>query len=153
MNKEERLEKIRNIFPGAQAAAAEREDMITITVEKEALYPLAEFLRKTLAYDYLQFLAAIDRLTALELQYHLYSYGHRGKMIVKTTVERTNGKVVSLAALWRTADWHERETCDLFGVTFQGHPDLRRILLDDGFEGHPLLKDYASEKLVPLPKL
>jgi len=85
----------------------------------------------------------------LEVVYHLSSFRHRHRLTVKLILPRWKGdipgelpEVPSIADLWRTADWHEREVYDLSGVMFVGHPDLQRILLAEDWEGHPLRKDY-----------
>ena len=78
----------------------------------------------------------------LGVAYHLYSYQHGHKFSLQVRVPRNAATVPSVAALWPTAAWHEREAYDLVGITFGGHPDLRRILLEEAWEGHPLRKDY-----------
>ena len=78
----------------------------------------------------------------LGVAYHLYSYRHGHRFAVQVRVPRSAPEVPSVAAIWPTADWHEREAWDLLGIRFAGHPDLRRILLDDAWQGHPLRKDY-----------
>ncbi len=79
----------------------------------------------------------------LGVVYHLYSPGRRHKFTMQVRVPREPGEVPSLAELWPTAAWHEREAWDLVGIRFTGHPDLRRILLEEGWVGHPLRKDYV----------
>jgi NADH-quinone oxidoreductase subunit C len=74
--------------------------------------------------------------------YHLYSYTHRHKFTLRTRVARDAATVPTVSGVWPTAAWHEREAFDLLGIDFAGHPDLRRILLEDGWVGHPLRKDY-----------
>jgi len=78
----------------------------------------------------------------LGVAYHLYSYKHEHRFALQVRVPRDNPVVQSVAGVWATAEWHEREAYDLVGLDFRGHPDLRRILLDDEWEGHPLRKDY-----------
>jgi NADH-quinone oxidoreductase subunit C len=79
----------------------------------------------------------------LGVAYHLYSYRHRHKFTVHVRLKRQEAFVPSVADVWPTAQWHEREAWDLLGIRFAGHPDLRRILLDEAWEGHPLRKDYV----------
>ena len=74
--------------------------------------------------------------------YHLYSYRHEHKFALQVRIPRSNPFVPTVSSIWPTALWHEREAFDLVGIQFGGHPDLRRILLEDGWEGHPLRKDY-----------
>jgi NADH-quinone oxidoreductase subunit C len=99
-----------------------------------------------LAFDFLQNLTAIDWIKegAFHVVYHLFSYRHRHEVVVKVVVPRAQPRLPSLAALWRNADWLEREQYDLLGVVFEGHPDLRRLLLPDDWVGHPMRKDYRE---------
>jgi len=78
--------------------------------------------------------------------YHLFSFRHRHWFTVKTEVPREGGHVPTVSYLWRTADWHEREVHDLFGISFDNHPDLRRILCPDDWQGWPLRKDYVVQE-------
>ncbi len=84
------------------------------------------------------------------LVYHFYSMAHKHRLRVVVPVEETDAVVDSLTTLWPGADWLEREVWDMFGIDFRGHPDLRRILMYDEFEGHPLRKDYPVNKRQPL---
>ncbi|HEY0708191.1 MAG TPA: NADH-quinone oxidoreductase subunit C [Polyangia bacterium] len=115
------------------------------SVHPDALLKVAGILRDdpALAFDFLQNLTAIDWLKTghIELVYHLFSYQHRHEVVLKTSVPREAPRVPSLAGLWNNANWLEREQYDLFGVIFEGHPDLRRLLLPDDWVGHPMRKD------------
>jgi NADH-quinone oxidoreductase subunit C len=82
--------------------------------------------------------------------YHFYSPAHRHRLRVVVPVEESVGEVDSLTSLWPGANWLEREVWDMFGIRFRGHPDLKRILMYDRFEGHPLRKDYPVKKRQPL---
>ena len=84
----------------------------------------------------------------LAVVYHLYSYEHHHTVVVKTFVDRAEPRVPTVSHLWPGANWHERETFDLYGVLFTGHPDLRRIMLPEEFEGHPGRKDYVERPMV-----
>jgi len=152
MNNQDKIKQITSRFPSNQLEISEQADAVVIIAPKDSLHKVCEFLKNTLQYDYLQFLTAVDKTDNIQLQYYLYSYSHKGTVILKTTVERLGGKVDSVSSIWRTADWLEREVYDLFGVKFKGHPELSRILLENDFQGHPLLKDYSSDKMVKLPK-
>jgi len=79
----------------------------------------------------------------LGVAYHLYSYAHRHKFTLRTRVPRAAPELPTVSHVWPTAAWHEREAWDLYGIVFRGHPDPRRILLEDGWVGHPLRKDYV----------
>ena len=78
--------------------------------------------------------------------YHLYSIPHDIHLALKVELDRTKPEVDSVTEIWKTADWHEREAYDLLGIHFKNHPDLRRILLPDDWEGHPLRKDYVEQE-------
>ncbi|HEY0714150.1 MAG TPA: NADH-quinone oxidoreductase subunit C [Polyangia bacterium] len=96
-----------------------------------------------LGFDFLQNLTAVDWIKTgqIEIVYHLFSYGHRHELVLKTLVPREQPRVPSVAGLWNNANWLEREQYDLFGVIFVGHPDLRRLLMPDDWVGHPMRKD------------
>ncbi len=85
-----------------------------------------------------------------EVVYHFYSILHRHRVRLKVAVMEDDATVPSLTALWPSANWYEREVWDMFGIRFSGHPDLKRILMYEGFEGHPLRKDYPVNKRQPL---
>jgi NADH-quinone oxidoreductase subunit C len=99
---------------------------------------------------FLQNLTAVDwpahptRPDTIEVVYHLWSYAHRHQVVVKVDVPRARPRLPSAAALWGNANWLEREQYDLLGVVFEGHPDLRRLLLPDDWVGHPMRKDYQE---------
>lgn len=96
---------------------------------------------------YLSFVSAIDRPDAgqLEVLYHLYSFDTRDDLALKVRVSREAPTMPSVTGIWDGANWHERETYDLFGVVFEGHPNLRRIMMTDDWVGHPLRKDYVFQ--------
>ncbi len=110
--------------------------------------------REQFALDYLADLTAVDYLPdpaaggtgRMDVVYHLYSMAKKhGPLTLKVQLPRANPAVASVTPIWRGAEFQEREAYDLYGVTFEGHPDLRRILMWDGFEGHPMRKDYVVE--------
>ena len=102
----------------------------------------------TFACDFLQNLTAVDwpkrGAGVIEVVYHLFSYGHRHEVVLKTEASRAEPRLPSIFALWKNADWLEREQFDLLGVIFTGHPDLRRLLMPDDWVGHPMRKDYRE---------
>lgn len=110
-----------------------------------------------LKFDALMCLTGFDKGPGqvLGVIYSLHSMEHNHKLEVRIEVPRDGGIVPSVAQIWRTADWHEREAYDLFGITFADHPDHRRMLLPDDWEGHPLRKDYETPDYyrgIPIPK-
>jgi len=110
---------------------------------------LANAARKLQAsgYDYLLFMTAVDYplQNIFELLYVLSSFKGAEEIALACQVPRLEPRAPTLSDIWATAEWHERETYDLFGIQFEGHPDLRRILLDDTWTGHPLRKDYVDQ--------
>ncbi|MBE0475722.1 MAG: NADH-quinone oxidoreductase subunit C [Coriobacteriia bacterium] len=119
-------------------------------VERGELHDAASDLRD-LGFDRLGMVTAVDRGETFELVYRLQSRSMSAGMFLKCEVPRSEPRVRSLTDLWPAADWQERETYDLFGIEFEGHPDLRRILLPPEWEGHPLRKDYTDDRIVPRP--
>jgi NADH-quinone oxidoreductase subunit C len=106
-----------------------------------------------LAFDMLTDLTCVDYLgqePRFEMVYHLYSVAKNHRLRVKARVAEPSCEIDTLVPLWPSANWMEREVWDLYGVRFTGHPDLRRILLYEEFQGHPLRKDYAKERRQPL---
>ena len=120
-----------------------------IHISSEAIPDVCTFLAETdtLAFDSLMCLSGVD-LSAKDEEfavvYHLFSMNHRHKVVLKTPLPKTNPQLPSVSHIWKTADWHERETYDLYGILFEGHTDLRRLLLPDDWEGYPLRKDYQE---------
>jgi NADH-quinone oxidoreductase subunit C len=123
-----------------------------IRIEGEQLIEVATFLKNTegLYFDTLSCITAIDNGVdkgTFEMVYHLYSIPYHHFMVIYVTISREGViEVPSLCSLWRTADWHEREAYDLFGIVFKNHSDLRRILLPADWEGYPLRKDYKEQE-------
>ena len=118
-----------------------------LVVRPEAIPAVANFLRDdpALAFDFLSSLTAVDYLDYFEVVYHLTSLSHNHAAVLKTrTYGRTAPAVPSVVSVWRGAEFQEREAWDLLGVRFEGHPDLRRILMWEGFPGHPLRKDFME---------
>lgn len=117
-------------------------DIPAIEVTPEKLLDTAFFLRDELGFDLLSCVSGVDMLAYFEVVYHLRSTQSGELVQLKVKVPTATNDVDSLIPVYITANWLERETYDLFGVGFAGHPDLRRILLDDEFVGHPLRKDF-----------
>lgn len=102
--------------------------------------------------EYLEFVTAADHPpTHLSLVYSVYSYTHKHRLALKVDLPRDNAVIPSVTHLWENADWNEREVYDLFGVFFVGHRDLRRIMMPEDWEGHPLRKDYSHPNLALKP--
>mgnify|MGYP001817870479 CR=1 FL=1 len=128
-----------------------------VVVGSEALVEIATWLRDDdkMAFDSPVFVTCIDRLgfgeePRFEVCYQLRSHRHRHRIRIKVRVSDEAPKVPSLCGLWPAFNWQERETFDMYGIEFDGHPDLRRIYMYEEFEGHPLRKDYPKDKRQPL---
>lgn len=121
----------------------------SIHIAPTAIADVCKFLAETdtLAFDSLMCLSGVD-LSAKDEEfavvYHLYSMNHRHKVVLKTPLPKSDPQLPSVSHIWKTADWHEREAYDLYGIIFEGHTDLRRLLLPDDWEGYPLRKDYQE---------
>ena len=120
-------------------------------VHVEDLVPVCSFLRDTegLYFDFLSNITAVDYEDHFTIVYHLTSLPYQHTVVLKVELEGNRSldelpEIPSVTSIWRTADWHEREAFDLMGIYFSGHPDLRRILLPDDWEGYPLRKDYQE---------
>ena len=122
----------------------------TVVVPRESLQHAAEFLASepSLRFSFLSDITVVDRFPIeprFEVNYHLLSLDRRERLRLKVRLPGKDPVIRSMTSVWPTANWHERENFDLFGIRFDGHPDLRRILMPDDWEGHPLRKDYAVE--------
>ncbi len=119
-----------------------------IGVEPGALRDVCRYLRdeSDLYFDGLRLITGMDRGEKLGAVYHLYSYRNNHDVVLHADVSRDDPRVPSVTSLWPAAEWHEREAYDMIGLLFEGHADLRRILLPDDWDGFPLRKDYESPK-------
>lgn len=117
-----------------------------IRINPEQIVDIMLFLRDEddLLFDYLACLSGVDNKETLGVVYHLYSLKYKHRITIKVDVPRDNPKVPSISKVWRTADWHEREAYDMFGIIFEGHDNLIRILNPYDWEGYPLRKDYKQ---------
>ncbi len=127
----------------------------TVVLRPEGIATVAAFLRSDaeLQFNVLMDVTAVDypgRTPRFEVVYHFYSLPRRARLRVKLPVSEDQPEVDSLTSLWKSANWYEREVWDMFGIRFRGHPNLKRILMYEGFEGHPLRKDYPIKKRQPL---
>lgn len=144
------IAKIRAWRPVAIAQLVFFRGELTVVVYREHLFQLCEFLRTEpdLAFAYLSDVSAVDRYPIeprFELNYHLMSLSRRETLRLRTRLPGDDAVIESVVPVWPTANWHEREMFDLFGIRFEGHPDLRRMLMPEDWEGFPLRKDYPVE--------
>lgn len=135
------------------ADVSEGHGEVTVTVPREAIVDACNFLKHKHDFDLLADLCGGDRGPEedprFEVNYHLFSTVHHQRLRLKVLLAEDAASVGSVSDIWRTANWHERETYDLVGVKFEGHPDLRRILLPSDFDGHALRKDYPLRGYEP----
>ena len=124
------------------------DQFLTIIIAKDKLHSFCKTIKdkEELNFDYLFCLTGIDWKTHLGVIYHLNSSIHKHSIVIKVKEEdRKNPTIDTVSDLWKTAEFHEREVFDLFGIKFNHHPDLRRIFLDDDWQGYPLRKDYEDD--------
>lgn len=118
------------------------EHVPTLVVKKEYWFEVASFLKNNLHFVYIQNYSGVDYQTHMEVVCHLYSFIRKERIVIRVKADREQPTFPSLTSLYKAADWNEREMYDLLGIRFEGHPNLKRILLPDDWEGHPLRKDY-----------
>ena len=125
----------------------------TLIVEGKQILDIMSILRDSFGYDMLVDLTAVDyfpRRPRFEMVYHLMNVDSKARLRVKVQLDESHTHVSSLIGLYPIADWLEREVWDMFGIKFDGHPHLKRLMLYEEFEGHPLRKDYPKTKRQPL---
>jgi NADH/F420H2 dehydrogenase subunit C len=121
---------------------------VGIELPPAGLVSTARFLRDTMGFDMLTCVSGVDMLDHLDSVYHLRSTGRNWLLQIRVSLPAERPEVDSLVGLYPSANWLEREEYDLLGIVYVGHPDLRRIMLDDDFQGHPLLKSFRSTPVV-----
>ena len=132
----------------------------TIIIRPGALRDVAKFLKTELDFNFLMDVTAVDYLffaggrikkePRFEVVYHFLSLKHKYRLRLKVPVDVKSPEVDTLSDLWPSANWYEREVWDMFGIRFKGHPNLKRILMYEEFQGHALRKDYPFDKRQPL---
>ena len=149
------LRRLLEALPDAVHATHAQHGDATAVVDAARIVPVLRLLRDEagLEFDMLSDMTAVDWLgesPRFELVYHLYSTVRNHRVRVKARVPEESPEIDSAIPVWPAANWLEREIWDLYGIRFRGHPDLRRLLLYEEFEGHPLRKDYPKERRQPL---
>ena len=145
MTKEELKIKLTELFP--TASFDERGEWLTINITPADFLSVAEMLRNKveLRFDYLFCQTCVDWKTHLTMVYHFESTIYRHQLVVKVQLDRNKPEIETVSHIWRTAEFNEREVYELFGVNFLHHPDLRLLILPDGWEGkNPLRKDFED---------
>jgi NADH-quinone oxidoreductase subunit C len=154
------LERLKNRFGDAILESREFRGELTVVVAKERIVEVCSDLKNdpVLSYDFLSDLCGIDMFTPEKrfgVIYNLLSLKNRHRLRIKTFTEEENPRIQTVSGIWGTANAHERETYDMFGIVFEGHPDLRRMYMPEEFEYHPLRKDFPLMGIpgsLPLPK-
>lgn len=136
--------QIETDFPGAVISS---DDQVELTPDKWAEIAPYLFSAPELLFDQLECLTGVDLGAGdhLEVRYNLHSMKHRHKLEIRISIDRDNPRLPSIEQVWRIGDWFEREAYDMFGIIFEGHRDLRRILCPEDWEGWPLRKDYETQ--------
>ena len=145
MTNEELKIKITSLLP--EAVFEESGEWINVSVEPAAWKPFAKQLRNTTetGFDFLFCVTGVDWKTHLSMVYHLTSTTYRHNLVVKIKLDRAEPKIETVSDIWRTAEFNEREVYEMFGVQFINHPDLRLLILPDGWEGkNPMRKDFED---------
>jgi NADH/F420H2 dehydrogenase subunit C len=146
------LAPIAQIIGKAVEPSTMKGDYLSLDIERTNLVAVCRFLRDQLGFDLLSCISGVDMLDHLEAVYHVRSTVRGQLLQIKVRLDHEKPEVDSVVSVWPTANWLERETYDLFGIKFTGHPDLRRMLLDDDFEGYPLLKSFHQVPLTVKPQ-
>ncbi len=151
MDPEQIAKIIEEKFPGQVQGTAAHAGQVGVLLKKDRIRDVCLFLRDdpSIRMDHLADLTAVDYSAfagdagpRFEVVYNLISTVHRHRIRLKVRLPEEDPRIDTVSSVWHTADWHERETYDLMGIRFDGHPDLRRILLPEDWEGHPLRKEY-----------
>jgi NADH-quinone oxidoreductase subunit C len=140
---------VRERFGDAVGEAAEFRGELTLRIRRDTIHDICLFLRDAdgLQFNYLSSVTAVDylnmgRAPRFDVVYHLLSLEHFHRARIKAAVPEDDIHIASVVDVWPGADWYERETYDMFGIAFDGHPDLTRIMMPDDWQGHPLRKDF-----------
>ncbi|MBW2120347.1 MAG: NADH-quinone oxidoreductase subunit C [Deltaproteobacteria bacterium] len=147
MAEREVIKRMRERFPSELLDYRVFRDEVTLVVRRDSLSKIMEYLHDDLAFDLLTDLCGVDRFTEhprFEVVYHLYSIKRNDRVRVKVPVDEGE-TVPTVETVWKGANWYERETFDMLGIAFENHSNLKRILLWDEFDGHPLRKDFPTE--------
>lgn len=151
-----KLEEIKSLISGHLLNAIVGEDLNAtpqaLLINPESIHAVCELLHanEQTYFDQLSCLTGLDNgveAGTMEVIYNLYSIPFDLHLMLKVPIYRNEPSIDSVSDIWKTADWHERETYDLLGIHFNNHPDLRRILLPDDWEGFPLRKDYVEQEM------
>ena len=142
------VDKLKARFGETVLETTEFRGEMTVVVKKEEIVAVCAFLKEELGFNFLTDLCGVDYMgqaPRFMVVYQLYSIGEHLRLRVKAPVEENDARIDTVCGVWSTTNWMERETWDLMGIVFNNHPDPRRILMPDDWEGHPLRKDYPVQ--------
>jgi NADH-quinone oxidoreductase subunit C len=146
MSARELAQQLKTRFGDLISEPAEFRGEITVRLsDPDCIAEICQFAKKDLGFDYLVDVTGVDNYGSdprWTVVYHLYGYGHHCSLRIKTDAGEEASELPTVTGVWRTADWHEREVYDMMGIRFRGHPDLRRILMWEGYPYFPLRKDF-----------
>lgn len=148
MSEHAAVAKLKEKFPDSVLDVVEFRGETTIILKKEKIVDICSFMKKDLGYKLLCDLCGVDYLgqsPRFMVVYNIYNITTKDRLRLKVPVEESDARVDTVSVVWGTANWHERECWDLMGISFNNHPDLRRILMAADWEGHPLRKDYPLQ--------
>ncbi|MBX9743284.1 MAG: NADH-quinone oxidoreductase subunit C [Chthoniobacterales bacterium] len=148
MNLSDALRQLEEKYSFALLEKKEFRGETTLLLKKEYLYEVAQFCRDLLGFNMLLDISSVDQWgqdPRFEMVYELYSLEEKSHLRLKTLLSEEDPVIPTVSTLWATANWHEREVYDMMGIRFEGHPNLRRILMWDGYPYHPLRKDFPLE--------
>ncbi|HEY7218806.1 MAG TPA: NADH-quinone oxidoreductase subunit C [Candidatus Binatia bacterium] len=150
MDAKEVYTSLKKLFPGKVGELKADVFEPYVFVEREAIVEICRFLHNAAGFRFevLSDLTALDwpKEEKIQIVYHLFSYTHNHQIVLKVDLPRDNPKIATVESVWKVANWFEREVYDLFGVIFEGHSDLRRIMLPEDWVGYPLRKDYVEQE-------
>jgi NADH-quinone oxidoreductase subunit C len=142
------VDSLKGKFSASVLEVAEFRGETTVIVKKEDVVAICTYLKQVEGFNFLSDLCGVDylgRAPRFMVVYHLYNLKTHERLRLKVPVEEKSAQVDTVSGVWTTANWHERECWDLMGISFNNHPDLRRILMPEDWQGHPLRKDYPVQ--------
>ncbi len=153
-------QKLREKFPQVNFECIDYRGDLSVKFDKEHVTTICRFLKEDPELDFrlCEDVTAVDwakRKNRFTVVYHIFSLKHNFRLRLKADVDESDCSIDTVSSIWRTANWHERETYDMFGITFNHHPDMRRMYMPEDFEYHPLRKDFPLMGIpgsLPLPK-
>lgn len=140
-------QKLREKFPDTSFSETVYRDELTISFDKQYVQPVCKYLKEDPELEFLlaEDITAVDwakRTNRFTVVYHIFSLKLKTRLCLKCDVDESDCKIDTVTSVWKTADWHEREVYDMYGIRFNNHPDLRRIYMPENFQYHPLRKDF-----------